>query len=195
MLVAKDPSFSNLVDYAFTQIPAYAPRTGSAPRTYPDETTLYYWAVLPATNANGTGAVGDPLSAAAQSFQKQSAPPTRLGPADGTQFFDQPTFRWTPTEGARRYRIQVAQDPSFGTPDRRSDDRLDLVHEQHDLPRGHGAVLASPRRRREQRRADLVDDRHVPEEARNAGSERDELNRRRIPPRVVVEPGQRRGFL
>jgi len=116
VLVAKDPSFSNLVDYAFTQIPAYAPRTGSAPRTYPDETTLYYWAVLPATNANGTGAVGDPLSAAAQSFQKQSAPPTRLGPADGTQFFDQPTFRWTPTEGARRYRIQVAQDPSFGTP-------------------------------------------------------------------------------
>jgi hypothetical protein len=116
VLVAKDPSFSNIVDYAFTQIPAYAPRTGSAPRTYPDETTLYYWAVLPATNANGTGAVGDPLSAAAQSFQKQSAPPTRLGPADGTQFFDQPTFRWTPTEGARRYRIQVAQDPSFGTP-------------------------------------------------------------------------------
>src|SRR5206468_5695629 len=95
---------------------AYAPRTGSAPRTDPDETTLYYWAVLPATLANGTGAVGDPLAAAAQSFQKQSAPPTRLGPADGTQFFDQPAFRWTPTEGARRYRIQVAQDPSFGTP-------------------------------------------------------------------------------
>jgi hypothetical protein len=116
VLVAKDPSFSNLVDYAFTQIPAYAPRTGSGPRTYPDETTLYYWAVLPAALANGTGAVGDPLVAAAQSFQKQSTPPTRLGPADGTQFFDQPVFRWTPTEGARRYRIQVAQDPSFGTP-------------------------------------------------------------------------------
>jgi hypothetical protein len=115
VLVAKDPSFSNLVDYAFTQIPAYAPRTGSGPRTYPDETTLYYWAMLPATTLNGTGAAGDPLLAAAQSFQKQSVPPTRLGPADGTQFFDQPTFRWTPTEGARRYRIQVAQDPSFGT--------------------------------------------------------------------------------
>jgi hypothetical protein len=116
VLVAKDPSFSNLVDYAFTQIPAYAPRSGSGPRTYPDETTLYYWAVLPATDFEGTGAVGNPLFAAAQSFQKQSTPPTRLAPADGTQFYNQPSFRWTPTEGARRYRFQVAQDPTFGNP-------------------------------------------------------------------------------
>lgn len=116
VLVAKDPSFSNLVDYAWTKVPAYAPRTGYGPTTYPDETTLYYWCVLPATNADGTGAVGNPLLAAAQSFQKQSTPPTRLSPADGTQFYNQPTFRWTPTEGARRYRFQVAQDPSFATP-------------------------------------------------------------------------------
>ena len=116
VLVAKDPSFSNLVDYAFTKIPAYAPRTGFGPQTYPDETTLYYWAVLPATNADGTGAVGNPLLAAPQSFQKQSTPPSRLAPADGTQFYSQPTFRWTPTEGARRYHFQVAQDPSFGNP-------------------------------------------------------------------------------
>ena len=116
VLVAKDPSFSNLVDYAFTKVPAYAPRTGFGPRTYPDETTLYYWAVLPASFADGTGAVGNPLLAAPQSFQKQSTPPTRLAPADGTQFFNQPTFRWTPAEGARRYRLQVAQDPSFGNP-------------------------------------------------------------------------------
>jgi hypothetical protein len=116
VLVAKDPSFSNIVDYAWTKIPAYAPRTGFGPTTYPDETTLYYWCVLPATNADGTGAVGNPLLAAAQSFQKQSTPPTRLSPADGTQFYVQPSFRWTPTEGARRYRLQVAQDPSFGNP-------------------------------------------------------------------------------
>jgi hypothetical protein len=115
-LVAKDPSFSNIVDYAWTKIPAYAPRTGFGPTTYPDETTLYYWCVLPATNPDGTGAVGNPLQAAAQSFQKQSTPPTRLSPADGTQFYSQPSFRWTPTEGARRYRLQVAQDPSFGNP-------------------------------------------------------------------------------
>jgi hypothetical protein len=116
VLVAKDPSFSNIVDYGFTQVPAYAPRTGFGPRTYPDETTLYYWAVLPANDFGGTNAVGNPLFAAAQSFQKQSAPPTRLSPADGTQFYNQPSFRWTPAEGARRYRFQVAQDPSFGNP-------------------------------------------------------------------------------
>ena len=55
VIVARDPSFTNLVDYAFTRVPAYAPRTGNSARTYPDELTSYYWAVLPATGANGSG--------------------------------------------------------------------------------------------------------------------------------------------
>src|SRR5690242_1257410 len=49
-------------------------------------------------------------------FQKQSTPPTLLAPANGTVFFDQPTFRWSPVLGARKYEFQVAQDPSFGSP-------------------------------------------------------------------------------
>jgi hypothetical protein len=113
VIVAKDPSFSNVVDYAFTRIPAYAPRNQIRPTTYSDETTLYYWVVLPAANANGSGAVGDPLMAAAANFQKQSAPPSQLSPADGALMTEQPVFRWTSVEGARRYRFQVAQEPTF----------------------------------------------------------------------------------
>src|SRR5919197_6599893 len=116
VLVSKDPSFTTIVDYAFTQVPAYAPRTSSAAVTYSDETTLYYWAVLPATAFNGSGAVGNPLLAAGPNFQKQSTPPTLVSPANGTVFLKQPSFRWTAVEGARRYRLQVAQDPSFGNP-------------------------------------------------------------------------------
>jgi hypothetical protein len=115
VLVAKDPSFSNIVDYAFTQSPAYAPRTAFAPTTYPDEETLYYWAVLPATFDDGDGAVGNPLEAAARNFQKLSTPPGLLSPASGSDVQGQPTFRWTSAEGTRRYRLQVSQDPSFGT--------------------------------------------------------------------------------
>jgi hypothetical protein len=115
VLVAKDPSFSNIVDYAFTQQPAYAPRSGFAPTTYADEETLYYWAVLPATNANGDGSVGNPLEAAPDNFQKLSGPPSLLEPAAGTDLSGQPTFRWSSAEGARKYRLQVSQDPSFGT--------------------------------------------------------------------------------
>ena len=81
VIVSKDPNFSNLADYAFTQVPAYSPRSQIRPTTYSDETTLYYWAVLPATGLNGSGAVGDPLSAAASNFQKQSLPPTQMSPA------------------------------------------------------------------------------------------------------------------
>ena len=116
VLVSKDPSFSNIVDYAFTRIPAYAPRGPFGATTYSDETTLYYWAVLPATGSDGSGGSGNPLLAAARNFQKQSTPPALLSPAPGGVFLDQPTFRWTPAEGARYYRLQVAQDPSFGSP-------------------------------------------------------------------------------
>ena len=54
--------------------------------------------------------------ASAGNFQKQSTPPSLLSPNSVQVFFDQPTFRWTPTLGARRYRIQVSADPSFGNP-------------------------------------------------------------------------------
>ena len=42
------------IDEGFTRIPAYAPRNSLKPTTYPDETTTYYWAVLPATAADGS---------------------------------------------------------------------------------------------------------------------------------------------
>ena len=116
VLVSKDANFSNLVDYAFTQVPAYSPRSQLKPTTYSDETTLFYWAVLPATGLNGTGAVGDPLSAAASNFQKQSIPPSQTSPADGAVLGSQPVFRWSPVEGARRYRFQIAQEPTFAAP-------------------------------------------------------------------------------
>jgi hypothetical protein len=116
VLVSKDPNFSNLVDYAFTQLPAYSPRRLTKPTTYSDETTLFYWAVLPANGTDGSGAVGNPLVAAASNFQKASTPPTQMSPADGTLLTDQPVFRWSPVEGARRYRFQVAQEPTFAAP-------------------------------------------------------------------------------
>jgi hypothetical protein len=115
VLVSRDPDFSNLVDYAFTQVNAYAPRTGFGPRTYPDETNLYYWAVLPATEANGGGVTTAPEFSHPSNFQKQSLPPTLLSPSDGYVFSGPARFRWTPVEGARRYRIQVSPDPSFST--------------------------------------------------------------------------------
>ena len=113
VLVAKDANFTTIVDYGFTHIPAYAPRTGSAIRTYSDETTSYYWAVLPAQNYDGGLALGNPLLSSADNFQKQSLAPNLLYPAAGQLFYDQPTFRWGPADGARRYRFQVASDTSF----------------------------------------------------------------------------------
>ena len=116
VLVAKDANFSNIVDYAFTQVPAYSPRSLLKPTTYSDETTLFYWALLPASGLNGSGAVGNPLLAAASNFQKQSIPPSAMSPADGALLNEQPVFRWSSVQGARRYRFQVAQEPTFAAP-------------------------------------------------------------------------------
>jgi len=114
VLVAKDPSFTNVVDYAFTQIPAYAPREGADPMTYADETTLYYWAVLPAPRLDGAGAAGDPLLNGPAPFQKRSIPATPILPKDNVNIVGPVSFLWTPVEGARRYRLQVARDRNFG---------------------------------------------------------------------------------
>jgi hypothetical protein len=119
VIVSRDPSFTTLVDYGFTQIPAYAPRI-----TYADEKTSYYWAILPAGKSDGTGlptvpGTGrpvDPLHANAANFQKRSTPPTLLSPTNGAVLAaTQPQFQWTPVQGARNYRLQVSTDPNFGT--------------------------------------------------------------------------------
>jgi len=115
VLVSKDANFTSIVDYSFTRVPAYAPRTPIATRSYTDETTSYYWAVLPAQGTDGSLAKGDPLLANAAAFRKQSIPPTLVSPSPAQVFLDQPTFRWSPAEGARRYELQVAADTKFST--------------------------------------------------------------------------------
>jgi large repetitive protein len=113
VIVAKDQSFTNIVDYAFTRLPVYAVRTGSSPRTYPDETTSYYWVVLPATGTNGSGAPGVPSQGAYADFEKQADPPVLLGPDNDSVFSGPPTFSWEAAEGAKRYRFQVATEDTF----------------------------------------------------------------------------------
>jgi hypothetical protein len=113
VIVARDPSFTNLIDYAFTRIPAYAPRTANMTRSYPDELTSYYWVVLPARNADGSGVSAQPLDGSPPDFHKQATPPTRIAPANGAVISGPTTFRWTSAESARRYRIEIAKDASF----------------------------------------------------------------------------------
>jgi len=119
VVVAKDRKFTNIQDLAITNVPAYAPRYGSAPATYPDETTSYYWAVVPATDTDGNGSSYGPVDqhtpndGFAATFNKQSVPPQLVTPHAGEVVGTQATFRWRTTEGARNYRLQVAQDPGF----------------------------------------------------------------------------------
>jgi hypothetical protein len=114
VVVAKDAQFTNVVDLAITHDPDYAPRSRNRPKTYTDESSSYFWAVLPAAGPTGGGVISDPATSVFQEFQKRSLPPVLLGPIGGESVPRQPTFRWSSSEGARDYRLQVAQDPSFG---------------------------------------------------------------------------------
>lgn len=117
VLVSRDPDFTNLADYGFTQVPAYAPRLTSGTRTYPDESadTPYYWAVLPATDIHGGGVTTAPSFSAPQNFVKESPAPDLVAPANGAVFSGPVTFSWNPVPGARQYRLQVSTDPSFSS--------------------------------------------------------------------------------
>jgi hypothetical protein len=114
VVVAKDPFFTTIADYAYTRVSAYAPRTGSASKGYADETSDYYWAVLPAAEENGYGVSADTVSAHPQPFVKQATPPSLNGPVGGVVLSTASTvFHWTPVFAARRYRLQVSDDPTF----------------------------------------------------------------------------------
>lgn len=114
VVVANDPSFTTIEDYAYTRVTAYAPRTMSNSVGYADKSGNYYWAVLPATSANGQGVSADPITSNPQPFTKQATPPALLGPAGGAVLSTAATvFHWSPVDSARRYRLQVSEDPTF----------------------------------------------------------------------------------
>lgn len=115
VVVARDAGFTQVADVGFTDVNAYAPRLGKG-APFSDETTSYYWAVVPAADASGAGVCGDPAHNNPQSFDKSSAPPEPISPANGADVSTQPTFRWSAAENARNYRLQVSQDPTFGNP-------------------------------------------------------------------------------
>jgi hypothetical protein len=115
VVVAKDEDFTTVIDVARTEIPAYAPRGSSGPLAYPDESTFYYWAVVPVVGASCNSGFNTMQGNSPRSFRKDSTPPPPVTPAADGDVTDQPTFSWGAAEGARDYRLQVALDPSFGS--------------------------------------------------------------------------------
>ena len=111
VLVAKDAQFTNVIDEAFTQVPAYAPRNGTSVINYPDTSSKYYWAVLPAPGFNGANATGDPTVVYPQQFDMHSVAPTLIQPLNGSILTTQPTFRWSPVIGAYQYNLYVYDHP------------------------------------------------------------------------------------
>jgi hypothetical protein len=126
VVISRDARFTEVADVGFTTVPAYAPELANeVPLS--DETTSYYWAVIPTGEPDGSEVFSSPCYPTLtnpcegandnpQVFNKASDPPQLQAPADGAQLESQPTFRWTRADNARTYEIQVSQDASFGKP-------------------------------------------------------------------------------
>lgn len=116
VVIARDSNFTQVIDVAFTENPAYAPRLRVQPAVpLADESTSYFWVVMPASAADGGGVDATVSENSPRSFEKRSFPPQAIAPAQGAVVGAQPAFQWTPAEGARRYRLQVSQDPTFAS--------------------------------------------------------------------------------
>ena len=194
VLVSKDASFTNIVDYAFTQLPAYAPR-GQTVTTYTDEATFYYWAVLPATERERQRRRHRPperepaelhqaLDAAGRCSRR---PRRRRSPASRRSSGRASRPRGTTASRSRRTRASGHA--------RGHRHRLDELHADADISSRHGPLLARPGERREPGRALLVIDRHVPALAARAGAEPDEPDERRPGPHMDLGAGHRRGLV
>ena len=117
MLVSKDPSFSNVDRLRASRAFPLTRRASAARRkTYDDETTSYYWVVLPATGTNGSGAPGNPLPGAPADFREAIDSTGTDRPRCRHELPSQPTLRWSPTLGAKDYHLQVATEPTFASP-------------------------------------------------------------------------------
>ena len=137
VVVARDASFTNVIDIARTLQPSYAPRL----RTYPDETTAYYWAVLPEYRDPGTGSCSIVSTSwsqnSPQSFQKRSAPPVPIAPAEGAGHelaADVPLERRGGGSRLPPAGLPRPQLPGRPAPARRRDHGRHLLHQLVHLP-------------------------------------------------------------
>ena len=126
VVIARDPGFTQVADVGFTNVTAYAPDLATG-EPLADQTTGYYWAVIPAAatltappppqHVTGYAVFTNPPGQdSPQNFTKSSTPPTLQAPTAGARVAAQPTFGWTQAENARSYTLEVASSPSFGNP-------------------------------------------------------------------------------
>jgi large repetitive protein len=113
VIVANDEHFdpNSIVAGGYTNGTSWA-----MPQSLPDQTSAFWWEVIPVT------AGGEPLASAEdgsynpQEFDKNSVPPQPVSPIGGANVPTQPTFSWKSAQGAVSYTLEISTDPTFANP-------------------------------------------------------------------------------
>jgi len=148
--------------WAFRNVPAYAPHLANR-EPLADETTAYYWAVIPTVNSDGTGISSDPGRGedSPQSFNKSSnTADTRV--TCKRQHHRQPAdLRVDVGRECSQLSTAGVPRPVVRESARGCHDRLHCLHELVYLSGRHGALLARARERLDRPRVELVDREHL----------------------------------
>ncbi len=111
VVVSKDPNFSNIIDYVYTNETVPTPRARRTPTRRSARSST--GPILPTSQPDGTGSRPPATSATLgnkQVFNKQSIAPAIQPPdVSGAGV----TFQWSPLIGAAYYSLQVSTDASF----------------------------------------------------------------------------------
>ena len=116
VIVAKDPSFTTIIDYAITHVPAYAVRTRTAPLPTPTRRLRTTGSFFPPPASTGAAPRGIRRSARTRTSRSRPLRPRCSPPTTQRASPGQPTFEWSSIYGARRYRVQVDDEITFSAP-------------------------------------------------------------------------------
>jgi hypothetical protein len=108
VIIARDEQFTNVPEIVLTHQPQHAPRT-----TFRDESTAYWWVVVPARQLDGSEYITGISDNSKRSFNKSSASPELLEPSPDALIGGQPRFHWKGALGAKKYKLQVSTDATF----------------------------------------------------------------------------------
>jgi hypothetical protein len=116
VIIANDEQFdsNSIVAGGFTNTSAWVP-----PVPLPDQTGAFWWEVIPVNSGTNAGVPANSATDGAygpQDFNKNSSPPSAIGPISGGNAAGEPTFSWRSAQGAVNYTLEISADPTFANP-------------------------------------------------------------------------------
>lgn len=107
---------STVPDFSSAVLTIETTNTRYTPQANLENDKEYYWRVAAIDSANTRGPWNPAFPNTRRFYMEWHLVPRLLSPTNNYVSAPFPVFQWTPVAGAKKYRIECDEDPSFGTP-------------------------------------------------------------------------------